>query len=102
MTMMRLAKPEHEVHVVLDEQHRDVLRQVVDRGEQLGALVARHAGGRLVEQQHLGLGRERERDFEQPLLAVGELAGLRGSRRRPSMQRVEDVVGLVDGVAIVG
>ena len=61
---------------MLDEQHGDVLRQVGDGGEQLGALLARHAGGRLVEQQHLGLGRERQRDLQQPLLAVGELAGL--------------------------
>ena len=33
-----------------------------------------HAGGRLVEQQQLRLGRERARDLEPPLVAVGEVA----------------------------
>ena len=56
-------------------------RLEIDR-EQLGALVARHAGGRLVEQQHLRPGRERERDLEQALAAVGKLARRRGSSRR--------------------
>ena len=36
-------------------------------------------GGRLVEQQHLRPGGERQRDLEEPLLAVGELAGLAGA-----------------------
>ena len=57
--------------VVLDEQHRDVARQAGDDLEQLGALVARHAGGRLVEQQHARAQRERERDLEQALAAIG-------------------------------
>ena len=43
-------------------------------GEQLGALVLRHAGGRLVEQQHARPRGERERDLEQALLAIGQLA----------------------------
>ncbi len=34
-----------------------------------------HAGHRLVEQQHGRLGRERERDAEQPLVAIGQGAG---------------------------
>jgi hypothetical protein len=55
---------EHQAHVVLDEEHRDVARQAGDGGENAGAFFARHAGGRLVEQQHLRLGRERERDFQ--------------------------------------
>ena len=81
-------EPEHDVHVVLDEQHGDVARQAGDGGEQLGALVARHAGGRLVQQQHLGLGGERQRDLQQPLLAVGELARQPGgSRRRATATR---------------
>ena len=37
-------------------------------------LLLRHAGRRLVEQQHARAARERQRDLEQPLLAVGERA----------------------------
>ena len=46
------------------------------------ALVRRDAGGRLVEQQHARARRQRERDLEQALLAVGELARERVRRRR--------------------
>ena len=59
----------------------------------------RHAGRRLVEQQHLRPGRERERDLEQPLLAVGELAR-RPVAARAEPQRLQDRIGLVDRVAI--
>ena len=45
-----------------------------ERGENVVALLLRHAGGGLVEQQHAGLTGERQRDLEQPLLAVGERA----------------------------
>ena len=60
---------------MLDEQHREVRRQPGDGVEQFGAFVTRDAGGRLVEQQHFRTGRQRERDLEKTLLAVGELAG---------------------------
>ena len=50
-----------------------------DDAEQHGALVLRNAGGGLVEQQHLRPRRERQRDLEQPLLAVGQ--GARRARR---------------------
>src|SRR3989442_13307829 len=42
---------EHDVHVVLDEEHGELAREIRDHGEQLGALALRHACGRLVEQQ---------------------------------------------------
>ena len=60
---------------MLDEEHGEVLRKARDRREKLCALVLRHPSGRLVEQQHARARGERERDFEQALLAVGELAG---------------------------
>src|SRR5499433_3155703 len=56
-----MCKTEHDVHVVLDEQHRDLLREAGDDREYLGALLLRHTGRRLVEQQHLRLGGERDR-----------------------------------------
>src|SRR5262245_32563943 len=34
-----MCKTEHDVHVVLDEQHRDLLREVGDDREQLGTLL---------------------------------------------------------------
>src|SRR5262245_37434938 len=40
---------EDEVHVVLDEEDGDLLRQAGNGREQLGTLVARHAGCGLVE-----------------------------------------------------
>ena len=46
-----LGEAEHEVHVVLDEQDRDVARQLRDDAEELGALAGGNAGGGLVEQQ---------------------------------------------------
>ena len=46
----------------------DQLRDAVD------VLVA-HAGGRLVEQQHLGIERERGGDFQRALAAVGQFDG---------------------------
>ena len=77
-----LGEAEHEVHVVLDDEHGDVLRQRVDGVEDDVALGARHAGGRLVEQQHLGLQAERDRDLDQALAAIGQLRDAL-LRRRP-------------------
>src|ERR1043166_684725 len=88
-------KPKHEVHVVLDEQHRDVAREVRDDLEQFLALVARDAGGGLIEQQHLRPGGERERDFEQALAAIGQFAR-RAIAVVAEHQRGEDRVRLVD------
>ncbi len=71
------------------------LRQPGDGGEQFLAFLARHAGRRFVEQQHLRPRRERERDLEQALLAVGQFAR-RPVADRSELQRGENVVGLVD------
>ena len=90
---------EHQLHVVLDEQHGDVAREAGDGGEQFRALLARHAGRRLVEQQHLRPGRQRQRDFEKALLAVGQFAR-RAVANRAELQRGENVVSLVDLVAV--
>src|SRR3954452_11535426 len=45
---------EYQVHVVLNQQHRDIPRQGADRRQDIVALALGHAGGRLVEQQHAG------------------------------------------------
>jgi len=50
---------------------RTVLDEAIAGSGRLGALLARHARRRLVEQQHLRPRRQRQRNLEQPLLAVG-------------------------------
>src|SRR5215470_11939569 len=66
---------EYDVHVVLDQEHRHVGRQRRDRRQDLVALVLGHAGGRLVEQQHARAAGDGERNLDQALLAVGQIAG---------------------------
>ena len=55
---------------MLDQQHGHVGRQFADGGKELLTLGIRHAGRRLVEQQHVRPAGEGERDLEQALLAV--------------------------------
>src|ERR687887_255622 len=96
-----MRKAEHDVHVVLDEEHRDVLRQIGDDGEQLGALALRHSRRRLVEQEHFRPGGERERDLQQPLLAIGQfVGGPKAVRAEP--QRSENRIGFLDRIAVSG
>ena len=60
---------------MLDQQHGDVARQGCDRGQDIVALAFGNAGGGLVEQQHARLGRDRDRDLQQALLAVRQRRG---------------------------
>ena len=63
------------------------------------ALRRRHAGGGLVEQQHLRLQRQRDRDLDQPLAAVGQFAH-QLERVLGEPQRVRDGRGLLDHRAL--
>ena len=74
-TMIGVAK--HDIHVVLDEQHRCPADQVASCAKQLMALLGRQSGSRLVEQQYLRLERQRQRHLEQTLLAVRQRVGHR-------------------------
>ena len=99
--MMWRGEAEDHVHVVLDEQQRQIVGQAGHRLEDVAAFFLRHAGGRLVEQQHFRLGRERQRDFQQPLAAVGQFARrLIAAVAEP--QLAQDVVRLVDRLAVRG
>src|ERR1700693_1090999 len=71
-----LGELEYQVHVVLDEDDRDIPGKRGDDREQLRAFRGRNTRGRLVEQQHLRPRRERERNLQQTLLAVGKIARL--------------------------
>ena len=57
----------------LDEHDRDVTFERAEEAHHALRLVEAHAGDRLVEQEQAWLRRERHRDLELPLLAVGEV-----------------------------
>src|SRR5258707_106248 len=94
-----MRKTKSEIHGVLDEQHGDVAGEMGDDRKQLGALAPWHARRGLIQQQHLRLGGECERYLQQPLLAIGELAG-RPIAARSEPQRNEDRMRLLDRIAI--
>jgi hypothetical protein len=65
-------KRKYEIHVVLDQQNRHFLRQRRDGGKKLVPFGFRHAGSRFVEEKNARAAGKRQRDFEQPLLAIGQ------------------------------
>src|SRR5260370_29796813 len=68
-----LSEVEDQIHIVLDEQYRDVVRQRGDTLEDVAAISGRNAGGRLVKKKNPGLAGYRHCDFEEALLAVGQV-----------------------------
>ena len=72
-------------------------------GEEVGEgdrLLRVHAGGRLVEQQQLRLGRQRTRDLQPALVAVGEVLGeLVVDRPRPAV--AQQLARLLVGLALL-
>ena len=80
---------EHEVHVVLDQQHGVLARQALQQRDHALRFLGAHAGQRLVQQQHLGLAGQRHGDLELALLAVRQgtpamrLASVRPARPGP-------------------
>src|SRR5262249_12384189 len=66
----------HYLHVMLDHQNGDLLRQLVDHVEQLSGLATGNSSGWLVEHQNLWLQTQCQCDFHQPLPAVGDLRNL--------------------------
>ena len=73
-TRIRVGEIEYEIHVVLDQQDRDIRRQSGEGGENVPALLLWNPRGGLVEKEHARTRRERQRDLQQPLLAVGQFA----------------------------
>ena len=63
---------EHAVDVVLDQQHRDLREMRLHQRGDARALGRRETRERLVEQQDVRRGREREPHVEQALSAIGE------------------------------
>ncbi len=83
---------------MFDDQHGNVGRQPLDGLDDGAGFRRRHAGRRLVEQQHLGREAERHSDLDQALAAVGELLH-RAKRFVVQAEPLEQAVGLVDDVA---
>src|ERR1700757_5137254 len=94
-----LARRKHHVHVVLDQQDRQILRQPVDQTDQELAFLRRCPCGRLLHQQNLRFSAQGDRHLELPLLTVGEVS-------RPDLQAVAEVhafgraMRLADDIAI--
>ena len=70
-----VAHGHHEVHVVLDEQHRHVTAQAADALAELAHVVAAEPAGRLVEQDEPGSRDERPRERDALLHREGQRAG---------------------------
>ena len=96
---MRVGEIGDHREIVLDHQHGAVGGDALDqRADALDVLVP-HAGGRLVEQQHFRIERQRGGDLERALAAIGQLdrhpVGERGQadigdqRHRPLVEAVE-------------
>jgi hypothetical protein len=72
-----LGGAEDHLHVVLAEQdgQRPLIGDAPDQLHRPGGLLGGHAGGRLVEQEQLGLHGERDGELEGTLVPVGQVAG---------------------------
>jgi len=66
-------QPEHDAHVVLHGQQSAPLGHLPDELDEARRLAAAHAGGRLVEQDHLRAARDRQPDLQRPLLRIGQV-----------------------------
>jgi sulfopyruvate decarboxylase TPP-binding subunit len=70
-----VAQVEDEPHVVLDDHDGEAaVPDLEDQVHRLLGLLRVHAGGGLVEQQHLRVGRQGSSDLQAPLVAVGHVA----------------------------
>ena len=67
-----LGQFEDRVHVVLDDDQRAAPPDRRGSGARRRRSVGAHAGQRLIQQQHIRAGGERDADLQPPLLAVGQ------------------------------
>ena len=66
-----LRKSEHAIDIVLDDQYRNVGGHALDQARHALALGGGKTSQRLVEQQHLRFGAERDAQIDQALPAIG-------------------------------
>jgi hypothetical protein len=69
-----VGQAEHHAHVVLDHQQRLAHRHFADQRDRALGLAVAHAGGRLVEQDHVGAAGDGDADLERALLGIGQQA----------------------------
>ena len=75
-TTMRSEPAHDDLHVVLDEDDGHAfVADLTDERHQGGGLLGVHAGGRLVEEQQLGLGGQRPGDLQPSLRSIGQALG---------------------------
>ena len=89
-----IADPHHQAHVVLDEDERDAERRADDGSASptRAALLRIHAGSGLVEKHQLRLARQRTRELDRLLDAVGQRCHFR-IRVPGKLQYLEHLVG---------
>ena len=73
-TEISIGDVEHDVHVVFDQQDRELWIELHQELGHLRGFARRKAGGRLVEQQDFRIAGEAEHDLELALLAVRQIA----------------------------
>ena len=85
----RVAEPADQVHVVLDDEEgvAELPVHPLDIGGKVLQQRAVDAGGDLVEQHHLGVDHHGAAEFEQLLLAAGEVAGELVLAHGPSLRK---------------
>ena len=87
------------LHVVLDDQDRQVRRDAADQGHGVMGLGRAHACRRLVQAEQLRLGRQRDADLQMALLAVGQV-GRQLVLLAAQADRLQHRFGALDEVAI--
>ena len=97
-TVIAVRDVHHDAHVVLDHHHRGpaLLVDVEDEAGHVLLLLGVHAGHRLVEEEELRLERERARELDALLEAVGE----RADDLLADVLDLEEVDDLLDDLAV--
>src|SRR5579864_2209029 len=88
-------KAKYEIHIVLNDQKRELGGQALDHIDNSARFARRHARRRLIEQQYFRLQSKRHRNLDQTLPPVGDFAH-RPQRVRRDAELLEERMGLFD------
>src|SRR5216684_1119122 len=88
-----VADPEHQLHLVLDQNNCAFARQLHDEIHHDAGFFRAHPGGRLIKQQQPRPARQRHSNFERALLTVRECLR-RSSARLPQSDQRQQFIGL--------
>ena len=70
---------------MLDHEQRSLLADLVDQCDRAFGLRTAHAGGRLIEQQDVGVSGDGESDLQRALFGIGEQPG----RHAPPVEKID-------------